>query len=176
MAKSIFTPSKQTALFVGIGLSILLLIADFFAGPIIQFPITYLIPVSLISWYNGKRWGLFLSIVMPLIRLFFHFMLWQAPWTFVESSVNALIRIIVISIFAVLIDRMATQSRILTRHVDLLEGLLPICSYCKKIRDKDDKWQFLEVYIAERSQATFSHGICPDCMKEHYGHLVKTST
>jgi hypothetical protein len=52
-------------------------------------------------------------------------------------------------------------------RADRLEGLLPICSYCKKIRDEHDDWQTLELYIEDRSSAEFSHGICPECMKKH---------
>ena len=48
-------------------------------------------------------------------------------------------------------------------HVKLLQGLLPICSYCKKVRDDRDYWQDVESYVAEHSEAEFSHGICPDC-------------
>lgn len=48
-------------------------------------------------------------------------------------------------------------------HVKLLSGIIPICSYCKKIRNDQDYWQQVEGYIAEHSEALFSHGICPDC-------------
>ena len=47
--------------------------------------------------------------------------------------------------------------------VKLLHGLLPICSYCKKIRNDQNYWQQVETYIAEHSEAQFSHSICPDC-------------
>ncbi len=48
-------------------------------------------------------------------------------------------------------------------NVKQLQGLLPICSYCKKIRDDHNYWQQLETYFTEHSTARFSHGICPDC-------------
>ncbi|MEO0248369.1 MAG: response regulator, partial [candidate division WOR-3 bacterium] len=44
-----------------------------------------------------------------------------------------------------------------------LQGLLPICSYCKKIRDDQNYWQQVETYISKHSEVRFSHGICPDC-------------
>ena len=47
-----------------------------------------------------------------------------------------------------------------------LQGLLPICSYCKKIRDDQNYWQRVESYIEARSEAAFSHSICPDCYQE----------
>ena len=48
-------------------------------------------------------------------------------------------------------------------NVKQLHGLLPICSYCKRIRGDDQYWQQVEGYIAEHSDAQFSHGICPAC-------------
>jgi hypothetical protein len=158
--------------FYSLGLSILLLVADYFSGPFIQFPISYLIPVALVSWYSGPRWGLLFAIVMPLVRFYFNVALWTIPWTITEASINALVRIVVLSSFALIIDRTAIQTRILSRQVTMLEGLLPICSYCKKIRDENNQWQILERYIMDRSATTFTHGICPDCAREHFGDVL----
>jgi len=52
--------------------------------------------------------------------------------------------------------------------VKTLRGLIPICASCKKIRDDQGYWERIETYISERSEAEFSHGICPGCMKELY--------
>jgi DNA-binding response OmpR family regulator len=51
-------------------------------------------------------------------------------------------------------------------NVKQLRGLLPMCSYCKRIRGDDQYWQQVEGYIAEHSDAQFSHGICPACYAE----------
>lgn len=56
-------------------------------------------------------------------------------------------------------------------QVKTLSGLVPICSHCKKIRDDKGYWQAVEEYISKHSQAEFSHGICPDCIKELYPDL-----
>lgn len=53
-------------------------------------------------------------------------------------------------------------------RVKQLQGLLPICSYCKRIRDDHDYWQQVETYMSEHSQATFTHGICPDCYEKFF--------
>ena len=53
-------------------------------------------------------------------------------------------------------------------EVNILSGMLPICSHCKKIRNDEGYWQQIETYIAERSEAIFSHGICEDCLEKHY--------
>lgn len=54
----------------------------------------------------------------------------------------------------------------------VLQGLLPICANCKKIRDKDGQWNILERYISRNSEATFSHGICPECSKKLYSEFI----
>ena len=48
-------------------------------------------------------------------------------------------------------------------NVKLLQGLLPICCYCKKIRNDQNYWQQVDTYVSEHSEAQFTHGICPDC-------------
>jgi hypothetical protein len=58
-----------------------------------------------------------------------------------------------------------------TKHVQRLQGLLPICMYCHKIRTDQQLWQQLEAYITEHSDAKFSHGVCPDCARKHFPEL-----
>ncbi len=59
--------------------------------------------------------------------------------------------------------RVAERILGLQREVRQLEGLLPICSYCKKIRDESEQWSQVEEYVSRRTEAQFSHGVCPDC-------------
>jgi sigma-B regulation protein RsbU (phosphoserine phosphatase) len=54
----------------------------------------------------------------------------------------------------------------LIASVKQLRGLLPICSYCKRIRSDNDYWEQVEGYITEHSDALFSHGICPECYEK----------
>eukprot|EP01022_Parablepharisma_sp_SALTPOND_P016361 TRINITY_DN2385_c0_g5_i1.p2 TRINITY_DN2385_c0_g5~~TRINITY_DN2385_c0_g5_i1.p2 ORF type:complete len:412 (+),score=124.89 TRINITY_DN2385_c0_g5_i1:251-1486(+) len=53
-------------------------------------------------------------------------------------------------------------------NVKTLKGLIPICSHCKSIRRDEGVWERLEAYIADHSEAEFSHGICPECKKKYY--------
>ncbi len=68
---------------------------------------------------------------------------------------------------AMLVDGIRTSIGRMERKVEQLEGILPICSYCKKIRDGNDEWHVIEEYIETRSKAEFSHGICPECFAKH---------
>lgn len=54
------------------------------------------------------------------------------------------------------------------QHIRVLRGLLPICSSCKKIRNDEGAWDDLESYIHDHSEAEFSHGLCPTCVKKLY--------
>jgi sigma-B regulation protein RsbU (phosphoserine phosphatase) len=54
------------------------------------------------------------------------------------------------------------------REVKVLRGFIPICASCKKIRNDRGYWQLVEAYIREHSEAEFSHGICPDCIKKFF--------
>ncbi len=60
-------------------------------------------------------------------------------------------------------------------EVKQLSGILPICMYCKKIRNDKGYWNQLETYISEHSEAKFSHGLCSDCAKKHYPDLYQES-
>jgi DNA-binding response OmpR family regulator len=57
-------------------------------------------------------------------------------------------------------------------HVKRLQGLLPICMHCKKIRDDEDTWHQLETYIEEHSDAAFTHSLCTECLCLHYPDLA----
>ncbi len=53
-------------------------------------------------------------------------------------------------------------------ELQALRGIVPICSNCKSIRDEQSNWHSIEDYLIRQSQADFSHGICPKCMKKLY--------
>ena len=77
-----------------------------------------------------------------------------------------------------LVARLRVAERILGLQAEVkqLEGLLPICSYCKRIHKDDDTWQQLEVYVEERSDAEFSHGVCPQCYETKLAPQLGGST
>ncbi|MDQ6998666.1 MAG: hypothetical protein Q9M17_08125 [Mariprofundus sp.] len=62
------------------------------------------------------------------------------------------------------------------KKIKVLEGVLPICSYCKNIKDEQGDWSQIEQYIDHHSEAEFSHGICPACIEIPKGELEKLSS
>lgn len=63
----------------------------------------------------------------------------------------------------------------LTTEVRQLEAILPICGYCKKIRDDRNYWQQLESYLHAHTGAAFSHGVCPDCHQRHVVPMLRAA-
>lgn len=53
-------------------------------------------------------------------------------------------------------------------HIKTLQGILPICMYCHKIRTDDEAWERIESYLEKNTDAKFSHGLCPECLDKYY--------
>lgn len=68
-------------------------------------------------------------------------------------------------------DHLILELREALSKVRTLSGLLPLCSYCKKIRDDKGYWNQLEAYLQKHSEADFSHSICPDCADKHFPEM-----
>jgi hypothetical protein len=149
-------------------MSSVILLVDYMTGPFIQFPVLFVLPVLFATWHNGLWVGLLYAALLPLVRLYFN-TIWKIPWTLFDGYINALIRISVLCLLAYLVHRTSQETKTAKKEVKMLEGLLPICVSCKKIRDENNSWQPLETYISARSDATFTHGVCKECAKKLYG-------
>jgi len=164
---------QQHVVFYTILLGAITLAADYVTGPYIRFPVLFILPVLLASWYRGRPLGIGVAILLPTLRLG---LAWHwdgtTPWTMTEPIVNALIHIVAFVPIAYLAAMLAQERKALQEEVRTLSGLLPICMVCKKIRDDQGHWEILEAYIMRHSEANFSHGLCPTCLQEHYGHHI----
>jgi PAS domain-containing protein len=72
-------------------------------------------------------------------------------------------------------ERLIAELKSALTEVRTLEGLLPICASCKKVRDDKGYWSQIEVYLRTRAAVEFTHGICPDCDARLYGHMKEHS-
>ena len=90
----------------------------------------------------------------------------KTPVNWVESIFET---ILTLSLCAVIIF----FTRAFLAQIKYLEGFLPVCALCKRIRVKNN-WIPIEKYIKEHSEAEFTHSLCPDCVKEHYSPLFKS--
>lgn len=73
------------------------------------------------------------------------------------------------------IDHLIAELQQALATIKTLQEILPICSYCKKIRDEQGAWKHPETYISEHTDTQFSHGLCPDCAKKKYPQYFKES-
>jgi hypothetical protein len=157
---------KSTAVYSTL-LALVVLGIDYVTGKDIQFPILYILPAGIAAWRNQKNMAYTLAILLPLVRVAFYF-----PWHETESlflaGTNALIIIAALILYVYLVDRTSLQTRELGKKVTVLEGILPICASCKRIRNEKGEYEEIEKYITEHSEAIFSHGVCSECSKKLY--------
>lgn len=172
---------KQSGLLLtvsGFALVGLIGVIDYLTGYEVAFSIFYLIPISLCTWFVRRQIGILLSIAGALSWLITDL---QAGHPYSHPAIpywNAMVRLgfFLIVTYALAALRTSQERKewligeleTTLAKVKLLEGILPVCSFCKKIRDENDRWYTMEGYITSHSEAQFSHTFCPDCAKEHY--------
>ncbi len=156
-------------------LVILILFFDINTGREIRLIYLLVIPISLASLLNFKVLALLLSIFIPFSRLLF-FIYWDVKDELYIGLVNAVVRSLVLlficyfSYKARLYYELSNKLELekLQKKIKILEGILPICSNCKKIRNKQGNFEVMELYISKHSEAEFSHTLCSDCLKKLY--------
>jgi len=142
----------------------------------------YLIPIALVTLRSSRTAGLLTSIVCGVmwismdVRSPGYLFLWLDAW-------NNLLRVGVFVSSSLLLSRLKgdmiremklnAELQAALAEVHQLSGLLPICAWCKRIRDDDGNWQQIESYITVHSEADFTHGICPDCAQKHQRQTLR---
>ncbi len=139
---------------------------DASGGALVDYPAVYFIPTVFAAWYSGRRTALGLVAVVTSVQLVELGMTPDVAWLLPLGM--TILRAVVISFMAIWFARLEQYERQVERYVGELEGLLPICAFCKSIRDESGSWEKLERYISARSRADFSHSVCPDCRHAHY--------
>ena len=150
------------------------LAADYFTSAYLLFPIFFIIPVLLVAWHGKLSHAMGFVIVLCAARLAFH-LHWGLPWGMGAALFNTAIRLVVLGLLAVLTSRVSRQTTEMRRRVRLLEGMLPICGFCKDIRDDSGQWVQLESYITRHSDVQFSTGVCEKCGAKHLGPVYQKS-
>jgi hypothetical protein len=106
---------------------------------------------------------LFLTIGNEILDLP-HLIFGDQPTSFGQRTGEIIIEVV---IFVAVMTIEGLLFKNLYRRIRILEGLLPICASCKKVRH-EEQWEQVEQYIAEHSLARFSHSLCPDCARRLY--------
>jgi hypothetical protein len=147
-----------------------ILALDALTGPYIQPPVMLVIPVILAAWYCNGRFALGLVVVTALCRFLIAVYLEHSEPAR-DAVINALLRVGALGFIAYL-GAQTRRNLELARKVKVLEGLLPTCANCKKIRNERNEWEQIELYIMKHSEASFTHGFCPECYQKLYGEVL----
>jgi hypothetical protein len=126
----------------------------------------YLIPLGFVAMWSSPKQSSHVMILAAICTALTWVGFFLAPpddnvWPAIANRLFA-VTVIGITVMLSLARKRAED------NLKVLQGLLPICSYCKKIRDVDGYWEQIERYIAARSEADFTHGMCPDCGVKHF--------
>ncbi|MBI4912988.1 MAG: DUF4118 domain-containing protein [Acidobacteria bacterium] len=149
---------------------------DLSTGTRIRLGPVYALPVMLTSWNLGRTWGIAAALFSAL--------LWHGIQVFVlhESGIpfyrhwdmaNGLLSFLAIS-YAVIwakqillrVEEANVHLQEALEQVRTLEGMLPICAWCHKVRDDQGLWEQVESYVSKHSKAQWTHGICPSCAEK----------
>jgi len=152
-----------------IGSLVVIAVGDYLTGPFLHSAVLfYLVPVGLAAWGSRTRWpGLAAALIWPALRLDIVAQ-WGWPWPVVITIEDAIVNGIVSATFATLVWQFRRQ----WQTIRTLEGLLPMCGFCNRIRT-DTGWERVDVYLRNHSEAQVSHTFCPDCGRIHYGYLAE---
>jgi hypothetical protein len=110
---------------------------------------------------------IFLFLSMTICNEVFdlpHLLFGDKPTSFAQRTGEIIIELLILTIIMIIEIVLIKK---LYQRIRILEGFLPICANCKKIRHKES-WDQIEKYISDHSLAKFSHSICPECMKKLY--------
>lgn len=146
------------------------------------FYVLYYIPLIFFSWYSTKIGAVIVSAITIYALFIANFHTgYQYTLTFsnIWNMTLLLASFLLVSLGAQHVAHLLKAERELSaklknaiNEIKQLSGLLPICASCKKIRNDKGYWEQIEAYIGKHSEATFTHGICPECMQEKYPQYV----
>jgi hypothetical protein len=170
--------SKPFLIFFNIVVLLCIGFADYVTGYEIGISLFYMIPISFAGWFGGRSPSIIISSLSVLTIAAADFMAGKEyPHFFVEAW-NLLMRLGFFTVYGVVISlikadldertRLVAELQKALSEVKQLSGFLPICASCKRIRDDRGYWNQIESYISSHSEAQFSHGICPECVRKLY--------
>lgn len=150
---------------------------DSMFGHVLSFALLYLLPIFLMSWGFGRVVGVISAVACAGVWIGFDYVRSSLNLPAADAW-NVCTKAAVFIAFAIVVARVkrdVTEQLWLNNEltnalaeVKQLSGLLPICAWCKKIRDSDGQWYNIETFVAEHSEADFSHGICPECAAQRH--------
>jgi hypothetical protein len=154
---------------------------DYRSGFILSLFPLYLIPLLMVAWHETKRAtasvALLASAIIALKDTFATYPHTQGVYFYWDELIKVTL-LIAISFGMWKIKRLIVEKeksnaelRQALSEIKDLRQMIPICAWCHSIRNDRGFYERIEVYLGKVTGAGFTHGICPDCLKKHYGHL-----
>ena len=177
------TPGRaQRAKLLAFALSLLAVagigVMDYFAAEQLDFFLLYVVPIAVAGWSTSWVGGYAIAaaataawlgsdLLSPHEALFWTY----RPWNAILQLASFLI--VAYSAARIRADfeeqkRLAEQLKGALNQVKQLKGLLPICAWCKRVRDDQGYWHQVEAYVSDHTDAVFSHGMCPECQEKAF--------
>jgi len=186
---------KPHSVLIVIALSVVVLgFVDYVTGYEFGFFLFYFLPIVITAWKVGDTSSYLISILSSIV--WFLSDISSHPYSSVLfafwNTIMLLLCFLIIAYSTFKIQFLLREkhgtSQLRLSQVKTLSGLIPICASCKKIRDDKGDWQRIEEYIEERTNAEFTHGLCPECfdkllkeagvenLPQPAGHLLSTAS
>ena len=154
-------------------------LVDHLTGERLDFFLFYFIPIGYLAWHVGRRAAIIMAAASGTIWWLVN-MLWVQTgdswavdaWNEVVLLASFLVVACLISGIRAEVEHHKKTAKDLSEALSTirrLTGIVPMCVYCRRIRDKKDEWLPLESYIARHTEAQVSHGMCPQCYRQHHG-------
>ncbi len=174
--------SKTRLYGTGIVLTFIVGFFDYLTGQEIGVAVFYLIPIGYMTLFSpGTAPGYMFSLLSCGAMILSDYFAGKAFTNYLVDLWNLLVHLLFFIIFVFLLrklkfefferERLIRELRDAMKEIKTLSGLLPMCAWCKKIRDDRGYWKQVETYISEHTKAEFSHGICPECARKVYPGL-----
>ena len=180
------SPSGYPWRFLGIPLTVIVALLDHYTGYELNVSVLYIAPIALASWKLGKGEAIFVAAFSALIWFVEDALIRPQATNLWIPFLNMVglfgLFLTVVLILSALRKAFASQQQLIgelqnaLRRVKTLSGLLPICSWCKKVRDDHGYWKAVEAYIEEYSNAEVTHGICPECRAANFPKATSGGT
>ena len=175
----IFSPRNRVLLFVAAVVFYLVVVTVSVMARIPSGPVVSVVPLAAAVWAFGFRVGVVVLVLELTVRGVLYSsgilppgvptILVLVPMVFTDTAML----LVVTALRQAQARQAAIEEQLRAKNGELetalgevkeLRGMLPICAWCKGVRDVDGMWNKLEAYLAKHSRATFTHGICPQCL------------
>ena len=160
--------SDSKVIFFCFGLSLFIFLGDSLIPLGVAGGVPYIAVVLVSLWSRRRNLAYYFALLGTCLTVLGFF---TSPpggelWKVLSNRFLALFAIWSTAVLSVQQKALYDEREQALREIKILKGVIPICSYCHKIRDDEGAWDQLETYLIRHSEAEFSHGICPNCLKK----------